>query len=43
MAKRIVLIAIMLAFGVTAFGLGSTKKVQAEPPDPCIIFDYCEF
>jgi hypothetical protein len=33
----------MLAVGVTAFGLGGTKKVQAEPPDPCITDYHCEF
>jgi len=32
---RIVLIAILLAVGVTAFGLGGAQQVRAEPPDPC--------
>jgi hypothetical protein len=32
---RIVLIAVLLAVGVTAFGLGGAKQVRAEPPDPC--------
>lgn len=32
---RIVLIAIMLAVGVTAFGLGGANQARAEPPDPC--------
>ena len=39
---RIVLIAIMAAVGVTAFGLGGAKQVRAEPPDPCE-HSRCEF
>ena len=34
MCRRIALIAIMVAIGVAASGLG-TKQVRAEPPDPC--------
>jgi hypothetical protein len=36
------LIAIMLAVGVTAFGLGGAQQVRAEPPDPCE-YGRCEF
>ena len=40
--RRIVLIAIMVAIGVTAFGLGGAKQARAEPPDPCE-HGRCEF
>lgn len=40
--RRIFLIAIMVAIGVTAFGLGGAKQVRAEPPDPCE-HGRCEF
>jgi hypothetical protein len=33
--RRIVLIAIMVAIGVAAFGLGGARQARAEPPDPC--------
>ena len=33
--RRIVLIAIMLAIGVAACGLGAAQQARAEPPDPC--------
>jgi hypothetical protein len=33
--RRIVLIAIMVALGVTALGLGGAQQARAEPPDPC--------
>jgi hypothetical protein len=39
--RRMVLLAILLAVGVTAFGLGSAQQVRAEPPDPC--HHECEF
>jgi hypothetical protein len=38
----IVLIAMMVAVGVTAFGLGGAQQVRAEPPDPCE-HGRCEF
>jgi hypothetical protein len=40
--RRIALIAIMVAIGVTAFGLGGAKQARAEPPDPCA-HGRCEF
>lgn len=40
--RRIALIAIMVAIGVTAFGLGGVKQARAEPPDPCQ-HGRCEF
>jgi hypothetical protein len=33
--RRMALIAIMVAIGVTAFGLGGARQARAEPPDPC--------
>jgi hypothetical protein len=33
--RRIILFAMLLAVGVTAFGLGGAKQARAEPPDPC--------
>ena len=42
MCRRIALIAIMVAIGVTAFGLGGAKQARAEPPDPCE-HGRCEF
>ena len=40
--RRIVLIAIMVAIGVGACGLGAAKQARAEPPDPCE-HGRCEF
>jgi hypothetical protein len=43
MDKLIVPIAIVLAVGVTVFGLGGAKDVQAETPDSCITDYHCAF
>jgi hypothetical protein len=40
--RRVVLIAIMVAIGVAACGLGAAKQARAEPPDPCE-HGRCEF
>jgi hypothetical protein len=39
--RRIGLLAIVIAVGVTALSLGGAKQAQAEPPDPC--HHECEF
>jgi hypothetical protein len=39
---RFVLIAIMLALAATALTLGNAGKAQAEPPDPCHYFGFCD-
>jgi hypothetical protein len=39
--RRIAVLAILIAVGVTALGLGGAKQAQAEPPDPC--HHECEF
>jgi hypothetical protein len=33
---RIALIAIVVAVGVTALGVGGAEPARAEPPDPCL-------
>ena len=40
--RRIVLIAIMVAISVAAFGFGGARQARAEPPDPCE-HGRCEF
>jgi hypothetical protein len=40
--RRFVLIAIMVAMGVAACGLGAARQARAEPPDPCE-HGRCEF
>ena len=39
--RRLALLAILMAVGVTALSLGGTRQAQAEPPDPC--HHECEF
>jgi hypothetical protein len=39
--RRMALLAILIAVGVTALSLGGTRQAQAEPPDPC--HHECEF
>jgi hypothetical protein len=39
--RRMALLAILMAVGVTALSLGGAKQAQAEPPDPC--HHECEF
>jgi hypothetical protein len=39
--RRLAVLAILMAVGVTALSLGSAKQAQAEPPDPC--HHECEF
>ena len=46
MGQLIVLIALLLVVGATAFGVGGAKKlqaVQAELFDPCITDYQCDF
>jgi hypothetical protein len=38
---RFVLIAIMLAVGLTAITLSAANRAQAEPPDPCH-YGFCD-
>jgi hypothetical protein len=39
---RFVLIAIMLAVGVTAIGLSGVNRAKAEPPSPCHYYGFCD-
>jgi hypothetical protein len=39
--RRLALLAILIAVGVTALSLGGARQAQAEPPDPC--HHECEF
>jgi hypothetical protein len=38
---RFVLIAIMLAVGITAISLTGANRAKAEPPDPCH-YGFCD-